>query len=62
MRNDTAPVVLEDMILEHRELDEEAHHLADRRILSLSERMKLKVLKVKKLRLKDAIRRMQGGW
>ena len=62
MRDDTAPVVLEDMILEHRELDEETHHLADRRILSLSERMKLKVLKVKKLRLKDAIRRMQCGW
>ena len=62
MRDDTAPVVLEDMILEHRELDEEAHRLAMRRILSIPDRMKLKVLKVKKLRLKDAIRRMQGGW
>jgi hypothetical protein len=62
MRNDTAPVVLEDMILEHRELDEEARHLATRRILSIPDRMKLKVLKVKKLRLKDAIRRMQCGW
>ena len=62
MRNDTAPVVLEDMILEHRELDEEARHLATQRILSIPDRMKLKVLKVKKLRLKDAIRRMQDEW
>jgi hypothetical protein len=60
MRDDTAPVVLEDMITEHRELDEEALHLAERRILSTPDRMKLKALKVKKLRLKDAIQRMQS--
>jgi uncharacterized protein YdcH (DUF465 family) len=62
MQDNTAPVDVEDMISEHRELDEKAHQLADRRILSLSERIKLKSLKVKKLRLKDAICRLQGGW
>ena len=62
MRDDAAQVSVEDMILEHRELDEEAHQLAGRRVLSAPERMKLKTLKVRKLRLKDAISQLQGEW
>jgi hypothetical protein len=62
MRDDAAHVSVEDMILEHRELDEKANQLAGQRILSLPERIKLKSLKVRKLRLKDAICQLQGEW
>jgi len=60
MQDDVDSIQLDKMISDHRKLDHEVHALADRRVLSSQEKMILKALKVRKLRLKDAIRQMQS--
>ena len=60
MQDDVDSIQLDEMISEHRKLDHEVHTLADQRVLSSREKMRLKALKVRKLRLKDAIRQMQS--
>jgi len=43
----------------HQQLDNEADNLSSKRYLLPSERMRLRVLKVNRLKAKDAIRRLK---
>ena len=47
------------LIDRHRQLDIEADKLSTRRYLSPTERIRLRELKVRRLKAKDAIRRMK---